>query len=111
MGMGILDDSLPEETEDGEVAVFAADTGTAQLDHLGLDVVEGGEVEFLLAVEAVVRLCGLAGLEAICADDFMGEYVFDEEVVTNSIKLVCVEEGFVRILEAFVHFEVKHDES
>lgn len=95
MGMGILDDSLPEETEDGEVTVFAADTGTAELDHLGFDVAEGGEIEFLLAVEAVVGLGGLAGLEAVCADDFVGENVFDEEVVADPIELVRIKESFV----------------
>ena len=69
---------------------------------------QGREIKLALAVIAVVRRSANAGLQSICANDFICRDVFDDQVVANLVKRIDVEPGEMRLDQAFVQFEIEH---
>ncbi|GHD63210.1 hypothetical protein GCM10010336_19890 [Streptomyces goshikiensis] len=65
--------------------------GAADLDEVGADGGEGGEVEFALGVEAAGHGGALGGQQPVGADDLLGLFLDDEEVVAVRVEGVGVE--------------------
>ena len=107
MLLGVVGDSLPQQAEDDEIAVLAMHTGSAQLNHLVAQRLEGIEFKFLRAVISEIRLGIVAGLQTVCANDLSRGQVLHDEMVANRIKPILIQAREVRLLKAFVKFKVE----
>lgn len=83
----------PDEGDDGAVAVVGVDAGAADLDQVGTDGGEGGEVELAFGVEAPCDGGTLRGQQPVGADDLLALLVDDEEVVAVGVEGIDVEAG------------------
>ena len=69
---------------------------------------QGREVKLALAVIADVRRGVRAGLQSICANNFAGGEVFNDQVIANVIEGIDIEAGEMRLPQALVQFQVEN---
>lgn len=69
------------------------DAGAADLDEIGADRGEGGEVELALGVEPAGDGGALGGQQPVGADDLLGLLLDDEEMVAVRVEGVGVQAG------------------
>lgn len=81
----------PDQGDDGAVAVVGVDAGPSDLDEVGADRGEGREVELAFGVEAAGDGRALRGQQPVGADDLLGLFLDDEEVVAVGVEGVGVE--------------------
>src|SRR5205823_9270855 len=101
-------DAAPEQMQQIEIAVLNMHACAAQLDHFTAQWFIRREIKLALAVIADVRCSANAGLQSICANDFICRDVFDDQVVANVVEKIDVEPGEMRFHQALVQFEVKN---
>src|SRR5881392_2054167 len=101
-------DAAPEQVQQIEIAVLSMHACPAQLDHSAAQWFVGREVKLALAVIADIRCGSRAGLQSICANDFICRDVFDDQVVANVVEKIDVEPGEMRLHQALVEFEIKN---
>ena len=111
VGFGELRDLLPQQVEDGQVAMIFLNAGSAQLEDLGSPGFKDLKVEFLFAVVSKVPSSGVSGLEAVGADDVFGFLGADDQMLADSVVSILVEMRQVRMVEAFVQFHIENLEA
>lgn len=111
VGFGELRNLLPQQVEDGQIAMVFMDAGSAQLEDLGAQGFKDLKVEFLFAVVSKVPFCGGSGLEPVSADDVFSFLVGDDQMFADLVVSILVEMRQVRMVEAFVQFHIENLEA
>ena len=88
--------------------MFGVDACAAQLDHFAAQRFVRREIKLALAVIADVRRGVRAGLQSICANNFAGREVFNDQVIGNVINGIDIEAGEMRLHQALVQFQVEN---
>src|SRR5439155_4516898 len=83
-------DAAPEKMQQIEIAVLNMHACAAQLDHFTAQWFIRREIKLALAVIADVRRGVNAGLQSICANDFICRDVFDDQVVANVVEKIDI---------------------
>ena len=111
VGFGELRNLLPQQVEDGQIAMVFMDAGSAQLEDLRAQGFKDLKVEFLFAVVSKVPSCGGSCLEPVSADDVFGFLVGDDQMFADLVVSILVEMRQVRMVEAFVQFHIENLEA